>query len=118
MNERPYEKLVVWKEADLLCLFTYEVTKQLPSEEKFALCQQMRKSSYGVPMCIVEGNSRKTAKDRKNFITMAIASAEELHYQYSLALRLEYIDTATFEKADDHIKRLSYLLHKFRNAIQ
>lgn len=118
MSERPYEKLIVWKEADALCLFTYDVVRSFPSEEKFALAQQMRKSSYGIPMCVVEGSARKTPKDRKNFITMAVASAEELHYQYSLALRLNYLKKDVFEKADDHVKRLTYLLHKFRTSIR
>lgn len=52
MIERPYEKLVVWKEADILCLFTYDVTRHFPQDERFCLVQQMRKSSYSVPMNI------------------------------------------------------------------
>ncbi len=116
--ERSYEKLVVWKEADALCLFTYKITKDFPSDERFCLVQQMRKAGYGIPMCIVEGNARKSGADRRHFMTMAIASLEELHYQFSLALRLQYIDQPTFEKIDDHIMRVSYLLHKFYDAIK
>jgi four helix bundle protein len=117
MDERPYQKLVAWKEADALCLFTYEVTRKFPPDERFALVQQMRRSSYGIPMCIVEGNSRKTVKDRQNFFTMALASLEELHYQYSLALRLKYINQVIFEKAEDHIKRTSFLLRKLHDSL-
>ena len=117
MKERPYQKLVVWKEADLLCLFTYDITKNFPSEERFALAQQMRKASYGIPMCIVEGSARKTTKDRRHFMTMAVGSTEELHYQFSLAQRLGYIDEPCFNKAEDHIMRVSYLLHKFRDSL-
>lgn len=117
MTERPYQKLIVWKEADALCLFAYEVTKSFPPEEKFALAQQMRRSAYGVPMCIVEGNARQTAKDKKNFLAMSLASLEELHYQFSLSLRLKYIDQLIFNKADDHIMRTSFLLRKLRDSI-
>lgn len=116
--ERSYEKLIVWKEADALCLFTYKITKEFPQDERFCLVQQMRKASYGVPMCIVEGNARKSTDDRKHFMTMAIASLEELHYQFSLAQRLGYIDMSVFEMADDHIKRVSFLLYKFHDAIK
>lgn len=115
--ERSYEKLVVWKEADELCLFTYEITRSFPVDERFCLVQQMRKSSYSVPTNIVEGNARKSGDDRRHFMIMALASLEELHYQYSLALRLKYIDEATFQIADDRIMRVSYLLHKFHDAI-
>lgn len=117
MKERPYQKLIVWKEADNLCLSTYQITKMFPSEERYALAQQMRKSSYGVPMCIVEGNGRKTAKDKKHFFVMASASLEELHYQYSLALRLGYIDQKKFDNAEDQIMRISFLLYKLRDSI-
>lgn len=85
MMQRPYEKLIVWKAADELCLFTYEMTKKFPSEEKFGLVTQMRRCSYGVPMCIVEGNARRTEKDTSHFFVIALSSLEELHYQYSLA---------------------------------
>src|SRR3989338_9120546 len=112
MSVRPYEKLIVWKEADTLCLSTYQTTKNFPVEERYALAQQMRRSSYGVPMCIVEGNARKTAKDKKHFFIIARGSLEELHYQYSLALRLKYIDQKSFDVADDQIMRTSFLLHK------
>jgi len=117
MIERLYQKLIVWKEGDALCLFTYKVTKDFPSEEKFALVQQMRRSSYGVPMCIVEGSARKTPKDRKHFMVMAIGSLEELHYQFSLALRLGYMQSPVYDVADDHIKRVSFLLRKLHVAI-
>ena len=117
MSSRPYQKLIVWQEADALCLFTYKTTKSFPTEEKFALVQQMRRSAYGIPMCIVEGNMRKTSKDKKNFFTISLASLEELHYQYSLALRLQYLDKSIFDKADDKIMRISYLLRKLHDSI-
>ena len=116
MRERSYQKLVVWREADALCLKTYCVTKSFPTEEKYGLVQQMRRAAYGVPMCIVEGNMRRTAKDKQHFFTQALGSLEELHYQYSLAGRLEYIDEKAFEDADEHIGRVSYLLNKLRNS--
>ncbi len=116
MLERPYQKLIVWKEADALCLETYEVTKTFPDIEKYALAQQMRKCSYGIPMCIVEGNARRTVKDKRHFFVMSLASLEELHYQYSLAVRLGYIPKEQFEKADDRIMRVSFLLRKLSQS--
>lgn len=117
MEQRPYQRLIVWKEADSLCLFTYDTTKAFPHEEKFALVQQMRRASYGIPMCIVEGSARKTAKEQRHFYRMALATLEELHYQYSLARRLQYISQPLLEKANDLVKRVSYLLRRLHNAV-
>ena len=117
MTLRPYQKLIVWKEADDLCAFTYEVTKHFPEEEKYGLIKQMRRSSASIPTNIVEGNSKRTVKDKKNFMTTALASLDELHYQYHLSLRLKYIDQCTFDQANDRIQRVGYLLAKLRNAV-
>lgn len=117
MTQRPYQQLVVWREADDLCVFTYEVTKFFPAEEKFSLVQQMRRSAASVPTNIVEGNSRCTVKDKKHFMTTALTSLDELHYQYHLSFRLHYIDQRTFEEANDRIQRIGYLLAKLRNAV-
>ncbi|MBT3834784.1 four helix bundle protein [Candidatus Peribacteria bacterium] len=118
MRERIYQKLIVWKEADALCLRTYKETKKFPAEEKYCLVQQMRRASYGIPMCIVEGNMRRTTKDKRYFLTQSIGSLEELHYQYSLAYRLGYIKKADFEDIDEHIGRVSYLLNKLYKSLK
>ena len=80
MALRSYQKLIVWREADDLCAYTYEVTKHFPTEEKFGLVKQMRSAAASVPTNIVEGNSRRTVKDKRNFMTTASASLDELHY--------------------------------------
>ena len=116
--QRSYQKLVVWKEADDLCVYTYEVTKLLPASEQFGLVAQMRTSSSSVPTNIVEGNSRTTVKDRRKFLTIAASSLDELHYQYHLCFRLHYIDQKTFDTANDRIQRVGYLLMKFRSSIR
>jgi len=84
--------------------------------ERYSLVQQMRRAGYSVPMCIVEGNVRRTAKDKQHFFTQALGSLEELHYQYSLAKRLKYIDEKIFSKIDEQIRRVSYLLNKLRSS--
>ena len=115
--ERTYKKLIVWREADDLCAFTYEITGKFPSREQFGLTAQMRRSSYSVPMNIVEGNMRQTPADRSHFFVIALSSLEELHYQYHLAHRLKYINEEIYREADDRIQRVSYLLVRFKSAV-
>jgi four helix bundle protein len=118
MHERPYEKLIVWKEAHILCLSIYTLSKKFPDSEKFGLVTQMRKSSYSVPTNIAEGNTRRTNKDKSHFFIIALGSLEELHYQCTLARDLEYITKEDFDKVDDHIQRTSFLLTKLKSAFQ
>lgn len=118
MHQRPHEKLIVWKEAHALCLAIYDTTANFPSKEIYGLTSQMRRASYSVPMNIAEGNMRRTIKDKSHFLTIAISSLEELHYQCVLAKDLTYLSSDDFSKLDDHIQRVSYLLIKFHKSNQ
>ena len=118
MHTRPYEKLIVWKEAHSLCLWIYKLTKQLPSDERFRLVNQMCKCAYSVPMNIAEGGSKQSKKEREHFYEIAACSLEELHYQCFLGKNLKYISQEDYVKADDHIQRISYLLTKLRLALK
>ena len=115
MAKRPYEKLVAWQEAHSLCVWTYEVTKSFPADERFAHIDQMRRSSSSVPTNIAEGNVRRTHKDKAKFFLISLSSLEELHYQFRLAYDLGYITEILFDEADSRINRTSYLLTKLRN---
>ena len=117
MSDRSYQKLIVWREADDLCVFTYQITKKFPSEEKFGLVSQMRRSSSSVPTNIVEGNSRRSIKERAYFLNVALASLDELHYQYHLSFRLGYLNEKILTEANDRIQRVGYLLMKFRSPV-
>ncbi len=117
MPEKHYEKLIVWKEADQLCMDIYALMKQFPMEERFALCNQMRRSAYGIPMNIVEGNVKRSAKDKLNFLQHAEGSLDELDYQLSLSRRLGYITKIQENTLREKTRKLGYLLTKFRAGI-
>lgn len=118
MHERPYEKLVVWQEAYKLCLFIYKVSKAFPADERFGVTNQMRRAAYSVPMNIAEGNEKRSKKEKEHFLEIAHASLEELHCVSRLSCDLKYLHTQDFQKIDDYIQRISYLLIKLRSAIR
>lgn len=117
MNVRPYQKLIAWKEAHALCLWTYSITKNFPSHELFQIVSQMRRSAYSVPMNIAEGNCKRSAKEKARYLEIALASIEELHYQCLLSKDLQYLPYEKFSQAEDHIMRVSYLVTKLRSSI-
>jgi four helix bundle protein len=117
MNYRPYQNLVVWKEAHQLCLLIYQLTISFPTTEKYSLVTQMRRSSSSVPTNLAEGSGKSTPKDQRKFYTIARGSLEELHYQCILSKDLTYISKEQFEQLDDSIKRTSYLLNKLRSSL-
>lgn len=117
MRERLYQRLIAWKEAHTLCVMTYKITESFPRSELFGLTSQMRKSSASVPTNIAEGNARRTSKDKAKFLNIAIASLEELHYQFLLSKDLLYINEAKFSEIDSHIQRTGFLTEKLRSSL-
>jgi four helix bundle protein len=74
-----------------MVLEIYKITKDYPSEEKFALISQMRRSAISVPANITEGFRKKSSKDKINFYNIAQASLDELYYYLILSKDLGYI---------------------------
>lgn len=118
MALRPYQKLVAWQEAYKLCLLIYKLTKKFPTDERFGLVSQMRRSSASVPCNISEGNSKKSEKEKAHFFETALCSLNELHCQCLLSKDLSFIDPKEFDTADDHIQRVSFLITKLLQSIR
>lgn len=115
--KKQYENLIVWKEADQLCLEIYALLPQFPSEERYCLVNQLRRSAYGIPMNIVEGNVKRSTKDKLNFLQHAEGSLDELDYQLSLSNRLGYISDTQYETLLSRVRKVGYLLYTFRSGI-
>ncbi len=116
--QRPHQKLIVWQEAYSLCLLIYKTTKKFPPEERYALCDQLRRAASSVPTNITEGNYRTTQKDRRHFFVIAHSSLEALHCEILLANDLGYISTEEFACIDSHIGRVGFLLNRLMKTIK
>lgn len=90
--ERPHYSLDVWQIAMQLVTQVYEVTKQFPQHEQFALTNQIRRAAVSVPSNIAEGAARSTA-DFKRFCIIARGSLSEIETQLLIAENLGYLQT-------------------------
>ena len=68
----------------------------------------MCRSAASIPTNIAEGSARKTLADQSHFYRIA----KELHYQCLLSRDLGFMSDQSFTEADDHIQKISFLLHK------
>ncbi|MBC7640927.1 MAG: four helix bundle protein, partial [Flavobacterium sp.] len=81
-----YTQLEVWIESRKIANLAYDISKQFPKEELFALTNQMRSSAVSIPSNIAEGTGRQTTKDTINFLHISRGSLYELETQCYLAL--------------------------------
>ena len=110
-----YTKLEVWIESRKLANLIYDVSKQFPKEELFALTNQLRRSAISVPSNIAEGIGRQTTKDTINFLHISRGSLYELETQFYIAIDQKYIDENNFEEVFNQIQTCKKLLNGFIN---
>ena len=105
---RDFRQLEVWKKSHQLTLNIYKLTKNYPSEEKFGLTSQMRRSAFSVPANIAEGFTRQSKKEKKQFLVISQGSANELLYFLILSRALGYLDNIDEEL--QQLKSISMML--------
>ena len=94
--DNTYKKLDAYTMAKELVRMVYGATKQFPDEEKFVLCNQIRRAAISVPSNIAEGLSRSAVKEQCHFLDIAFGSLMETDCQLEIARDLNYISNIFF----------------------
>ena len=111
---RDYKKLDVWKKAHLLTKQVYaDILPIMPREEQFALTNQLRRSTYSIPLNIVEGCGKNNDKDFTHYLDNALGSAHEVEYTVYLIYDLGFIPTEIYDKTNTLINEVKAMLIGF-----
>ena len=86
-----YRKLIAYQKAKEVVKRTYKLLKKFPAEERYAMCDQLRRASVSVTSNIAEGVNRFSVKDKARFIEIAYGSLMEVSSQFEIAEELGYI---------------------------
>jgi four helix bundle protein len=92
-----YRDLLVWQRAMDLVIEACGLTKRFPSEEKYALAQQLRRAAVSVPSNIAEGHGRKHLGDYVRHVSIARGSLMEMETQLLIAGRMGYMSNGEEE---------------------
>ena len=84
---RSFRDLVVWQKAMDYVDAVYDLADALPAKERFALCDQLRRSAISIPSNIAEGSKRGTRTDFRYFTRIALGSAAESETQLLIVTR-------------------------------
>ena len=117
MNEAKYsyKNLDVYKEAKILVMMVYKLLKQFPKEERYALCDQLRRAVISIPSNVAEGSGRTSMKDQTHFIEIAFGSLMEVDCQMDIAHDLGYITQNELDAICLQISRIAAMLSVMRN---
>lgn len=73
MEEFSFEKLVVYDKARQLVRDVYKLLDKFPDVEKYALCDQIRRSIISVVSNIAEQSGRMSKKEKVHFLNFHMA---------------------------------------------
>lgn len=92
-----FRDMSVWQKAFAILRDVYKIIKIFPPEEKYALTDDLRRSSNSVVHNIAEGYGRFEAKDKTRFYKVSRGSAYEAMSQILVAEAEKYISTEISE---------------------
>lgn len=112
-----FQKLQIYQLSKEIVKYNYKITKKFPSEEKYALIQQMNRAAVSVPSNIAEGTSRRSDKEKAHFINISYGSLMELVCQMEISLELEYIEQGEYDEFIRMARNLAVKLSNFLKTI-
>ena len=112
-----FENLDAWKESRKLVVAVYQLLDKFPNFEKYALCDQIRRSIVSVPSNLAEGSGRVSPKEQLHFYEISYGSLMESYNQLILAADLKYISNDELEAIQPQIDTVARMLNGLRSAI-
>ncbi len=86
------------------------MTRLFPSDEKYAMVQQIRRAALSVHLNIAEGSSRKSDTERKRYFEIARGSVIEIDTAVGIAYKLLYVKPEELQPLGDLIVKNFKLL--------
>ncbi len=112
-----YRKLQVWQKAHGFALNVYKATASFPREETYSLVNQIRRAAISIPSNISEGCGRFGNSELKQFMSIAMGSANEAGYQLLLSKDLGYISMSVYSDLNKEIIEIQKMLSSYIKRI-
>jgi len=115
MLDKNFQNLKVWQKSHHLVLAIYRITESYPTQERFCLVNQIRRSAISICANIVEGH-RKSKKDFLRYLDISQGSLQETKYHLILSRDLGYCSVSDFMAlldASDEVGKMIHGLKRF-----
>ena len=107
-----FKELIVWQKSMDLAKQVYDISRKLPSEERYGLAIQMQRCAVSIPSNIAEGNKRNTARDYVQFLRIASGSAAELETQLLLARNIYTLEISRELAILEEVQKMLQVMKK------
>ena len=113
-----FENLVVYQKTRKLVKEVYQVQKQFPAEERYALGDQIRRSMTSATYNLAEGSGRDSLKDKAHFCVIAFGSLMEAFSQLQTAQDLNYISENEVERLRPQFEEVFKMLSGLKSSFE
>ncbi len=111
------KELKIWNKAIDLSVDVYKATSSFPSDEKFNLISQSRRSAVSIPSNIAEGAGRNSNKEFSNFLGIANGSSYELQTQLIISNKLSLLNDELLDSLLTKIDELQKMNYAFQKTL-
>ncbi|MBE6312323.1 MAG: four helix bundle protein [Bacteroidales bacterium] len=113
---RNFRKYDFWLDSKNLAKEVYIILQKFPIEEKFALCDQLRRSVVSISSNITEGAARESEFDFARFLDIA-GSACEVETQIEIAFDLGYMSQEQKDLVIGQLQSIERRLVAFKDKL-
>ena len=112
-----FEKLLFWQKSIQLAKEIYLVCSDIPSDEKFGLISQMKRSAVSISSNIAEGAGRNSNKEFNQFLGIANGSSFELQTQIILWRELNLISNEKVAVLLTELNEIQRMIYTFKQTL-
>jgi four helix bundle protein len=112
---KSYRDLDVYKHSFKASVLIHNLSKQFPSDEKFSLTSQIRRSSKSICANIAEGfvKQKQSKAEFRRYLYIALGSASEVSVWLEYCSELEYLNDNDFERLQKDYIKIQSMLNSF-----
>jgi four helix bundle protein len=110
---KDFKKLQIWQLGMEIVDDVYTMIPSLPSEEKFGMKSQTTRAAVSIPANIAEGNGKRSEKDKKRFVEMALGSAFELETHLIIVKNRKWVEERLIDEVIEKLRREQKMIDSF-----
>jgi len=113
---KTYRDLIIYTRSFDLAMNVFRLTAEFPKEERYALIDQMRRSSRSIPANIAEGWAKRRFENIfKKHLLDSIGSCEELIVWLDFARDCNYINSEIHNEYSEQYNEVGKMLSSLLN---
>ncbi len=113
-NQRKFENLLVWKRSVLL---TKKIYFHFNVSDDFGFRNQIQRAAISISNNIAEGFDRKSDREFKRFLAIALGSLNEVKSMVITAFHLSYINEEDQQELVGHIDAIGKMTNSLINFL-